>query len=75
MKLIELIVELGNHLLDVLSLLFSVESLNDNFLNIALTITLYDVSIRSKNKLSFDLASNRLLKQYLIDCSISINLQ
>ena len=75
MQLVKLVVELGNHLLDVLRFFLGVEPLDNNFLNIALTITLDDLTVRTKHELSLDLARDRLLREDLINGRIAVDLE
>lgn len=75
MKLIKFIIELSNHLLDVLSFFFLVELINDSLLDVFLCIAWDNGSVRSCDQLTSYLRRQWLLRKDQIDWCIFILLQ
>ena len=75
MEFVEFIVELSDHLLDVMRLLFLIKLVNDSLLDISLSIALDDCASRTNDLLLSDLGRDRVLSQDGLDTCIFIVLE
>ena len=75
MKLIKFIIEFGNHVLDILSLLLLVNLVHNSLLNISFGITRNDLSSSANHELSLYLGSHWFLSKDGLNRSILILLK
>lgn len=74
-KLVEFVVELGDHLLDVMRLLFLIELVDDGLFDVPLGVALDDCASRTDDLLFSDLRRDGVLSQDGFDARVFIMLE